>query len=91
MNIKSKENLQNQESIEKIQILNFVTQVPPPSQLIQCSSQTFINAKNIITDHKYYISTIVLAFYEKNNTSFMQLCKNHLITSMKLLKMFRKI
>lgn len=77
-------------------ISNFVTQAPAPSQLLQCSSQTnlFSTASRQIKPlaNKYYISSILPAFLDKgNNTSFVQLCRNHLCTSLQLFKYTKAI
>jgi hypothetical protein len=42
-----------------------------------------------IKNHKYYVSTVVAAFNSRANTTFMQLCKTHLTTSLQLLKVLK--
>src|ERR1700733_8973734 len=71
---------------------NLVTQVSTPSHPIQSSSNFYSN--RMLTRsaaHKYYVSTVVSAYFEKTNTSFTQLCKNHLFTSLQLLKNTKNI
>lgn len=74
---------------------NFVTQVPAPSQLIQCSSQTnlFSSARHFKpSSNKYYVSPILSAYLDKSsNTSFTQLCRNHLLTSLQLFRCVKSI
>lgn len=41
------------------------------------------------SSHKYYVSTVVGAFNSRANTTFMQICKTHLVTSLQLLKLLK--
>ena len=74
-------------------INSFVTQMKIPLQLHAHSS----SESNLLTikqpikilNHKYYVSTIVSAFNSRANTTFMQICKTHLTTSLQLLKVLK--
>lgn len=61
-----------------------------PSQVTHSSSESnLLMVKQSIkpnSKHKYYVSTIINAFNSKANTTFFQICKSHLTTSLQLLK-----
>ena len=76
-------------------INSFVTQMNIPLQLSpHCSSESnLLSVKQPLKmmNHKYYISTVLGAFNSRANTTFMQICKTHLTTSLQLLKTLKNV
>ena len=59
-----------------------------PTALIQCTSEANLLKPKAIRQTKaprYYIDALITAFSNSKPTSFDQLCKNHLVTSLDIL------
>ena len=88
INQEGKVNPLDKDSVNSIN--SFVTQMKIPLQVVpHCSSErNLLSTKQPLkfNSHKYYISTVMGAFNSRANTTFMQLCKTHLATSLHLLK-----
>lgn len=79
-------------SKEKSSLAKFCTQLPAPKAILTVSSYSNLFATHHQPINHYYVSTLIEAFSDRsNNTSFMQLTRNHLMMTLQVLNITKNV